>query len=389
MDIDINKFGFGVNIMGSFQSEKGLGAAVRSDVYSLTAAGIPSACNNFPDMGSVNNDKTFDFFLNENPYIFNLIHINPHTSFRIGESVINFFEYLDKNTNYLYGHYNIGCWVWELDRIPEYWVDISRYLHEIWTPSDFSFQSLSKDLPIPVIKIPHSISIAENSFEPVLKRDYFNIPEDVYLFLFTFDAESYIERKNPFAVIDAFKKAFKPEEKAMLFIKAAHLCSNKNKRKFYELLKMIKGYNITVFDQVLTSEQTYSLVSLSDCYVSLHRSEGFGLTMAEAMALGKPVIATGYSGNMDFMNKENSYPVDYRLIKIEEDYGVYKRGNFWADPSIDEAAKYMRHVFENRNEADLVGKKGKEFIKKFYSPSFLGNMYYKERLNNIMKNYEL
>jgi glycosyltransferase involved in cell wall biosynthesis len=384
MDIDINKFGFGVNVLGSFQSEKGLGTAVRSDIYSLKAAEIPFVCNNSADSGSVNNDGTFDFS-NENPYIFNLIHINPHTFVRLGELNINFFEYLANHTNYLPGHYNIGYWVWELDRIPEGWVNISGYLDEVWTPSDFSFQALSKDLPVPVIKMPHCISIAENPFKAVLKRDDLNIPDDVCLFLFIFDAGSYIERKNPFAVIEAFKKAFLPDEKAMLFIKTAH--TNFNKAKFYELLNMIKGYNITVSDSVLTSEQLYSLISLSDCYVSLHRSEGFGLTMAEAMSLGKPVIATGYSGSRDFMNRENSYPVDYRLVKIDNDYGVYTKGNFWAEPDINEAAKLMRDVFDNRDKSIFIGAKGKDYIKKHFSPEAAGEMY-KKRLNNIICEYD-
>lgn len=381
MDIDVNKFSFGVNVLGSLQSEKGLGTAVRSDVYSLKAAEIPFVCNNSADSGSTNNDRTFEFS-NENPYIFNLIHINPHTFVRLGELNINFFEYLAKHTNYLSGHYNIGYWVWELDRIPEGWAEISRYLDEVWTPSDFSFQALSKGLPIPVTKIPHCISIAESSFKTVLKRGDLNIPDDAYLFLFIFDAGSYIERKNPFAAIEAFKKAFSPGEEAMLFIKTAH--TDFNKSKFYELLKMIKGYNITIFDKVLTAEQTYSLISISDCYISLHRSEGFGLTIAEAMSLNKPVIAIGYSGNMDFMNRGNSYPVGYRLVKIDNDYGVYTKGNFWAEPDIEEAAGYMRYVFENREGGIATGKRGMDYIRKFYNPSFVGDLY-KTRLNKIIK----
>ena len=384
--MDFNRFSFGVNIYGYMQSEKGLGTAVRSDIYSLKSVKIPFALNNSGDSGSANVNAEFNSFSSENPYLFNLIHINPNTTIRLeNDSNIYFHEYIAKYTNYLNGHYNIGYWVWELDNIPEYWVTLSKYVDEIWAPSYFSMQAISKSLNIPVVRIPHSIAITENSFNKVIKKIDLKISDDIFLFLFIFDAGSFIERKNPFALIEAFKKAFKPDEKVMLFIKSSR--SNFNRAKFYEMLNAIKGYNITVSDSVLTRDEIYSLIYACDCYVSLHRSEGFGLTMAEAMALGKPVIATGYSGNMDFMNMENSYPVDYRLVELERDYGPYQKGNYWAEPYINHAAELMREVFEKREESASVGAKGEYCIKKYFSPEAVGKIY-KARLNNIMNDYE-
>ncbi len=385
-NIDFNKFGFGVNVLGSLKSEKGLGTAVRSDVYSLRAAKIPFICNDRSDSGSLNNDNSLDCFSDNNPYLFNLIHINPHTIVNIGGSSVNYYEYLANYTAYLSGHYNIGYWVWELDNVPDYWKDVAKYLHEIWTPSDFVMQSVSKIVPVPIIKIPHCINVDNSALAAsIKKRAQFKIPDDIYLFLFIFDFGSYIERKNPFGVIEAFKKAFSPYDKAMLFIKTYH--TDFNRQKFYELLNSIRGYNITVSDEVLPAEGISSLMKACDCYVSLHRSEGFGLTLAEAMAFGKPVIATGYSGNMDFMNMNNSYPVNYKLTMLKENYGVYEKGNYWAEPDINHAAKLMREAFENKDEYVSTGIKGKSYIEKHFSHESIGKMY-KTRLNKILMNYE-
>jgi glycosyltransferase involved in cell wall biosynthesis len=381
-NLNTDKFPFGVNISGFIQSEKGLGSAVRLGIEAVKAARIPYVLNNISDLGSVNSDTTCDpkDFSSGNPYLFNLIHVNP-------DVFVNFAN--EANMPYFDGHYNIGYWVWELDEFPEEWVRLAYYLDEIWTPSDFSFQAVSKAIlktvKIQVTKIPYCISLSPSPENIPIGKDVvrrgLNIHPDVFTFLFILDFQSEIERKNPFAVVEAFKKAFLPPDKAMLFLKTSH--SEFNKKEFYRLLNSVKGYNVTIADSVYTKEQVYSLMNACDCYVSLHRSEGFGLTMTEAMALGKPVIATGYSGNIDFMNKDNSFPVGYRLVEVDGDYGAYKKGNVWAEPDIDEAADYMRRVFDNRSEAEDTSTRGEYFIKKYYSPDKIGELYAK-RLNKIM-----
>jgi glycosyltransferase involved in cell wall biosynthesis len=108
------------------------------------------------------------------------------------------------------------------------------------------------------------------------------------------------------------------------------------------------------------------LFSVCDAYVSLHRSEGFGITAAEAMCMGKPVIATDYAGNTDFMNVSNSYPVAYRLIELEQDHGPYKKGEFWADPDLDHAAEQMRRVFTEREQALRKGQRASSDMARWY-----------------------
>ena len=143
--------------------------------------------------------------------------------------------------------------------------------------------------------------------------------------------------------------------------------------------------NIKVINKQFRREDLHSLVAISDCYVSLHRSEGFGLTIAEAMYLGKPVIATGYSGNMDFMNVNNSFLIRYKLIDVgEKDYPPFKMGYVWADPDIDHAAELMRTIYENKKHADEIGKQGSKDIKELFSPEAAGQVI-RTRLERILE----
>ncbi|MBI5640857.1 MAG: glycosyltransferase [Nitrospirae bacterium] len=198
-----------------------------------------------------------------------------------------------------------------------------------------------------------------------------------------FDFLSFFERKNPLALVEAFSKAFPQSGDACLVIKCSN--SNRNPSLMTELLRSAKGLNVRIIDRYLQKEELYGLLSLADCYVSLHRSEGFGLTLAESMYLGKPVIATAYSGNMDFMTVNNSFPVKFRLIEIENDAGPYKKGNVWADPDTDHASELMRFVYENRDIAKGVGAKASSDIQTFYSPHSAG-LKVNQRINRILKN---
>jgi glycosyltransferase involved in cell wall biosynthesis len=116
---------------------------------------------------------------------------------------------------------------------------------------------------------------------------------------------------------------------------------------------------VVVIDRCMSREETYALMETCDCYVSLHRSEGLGLTIAEAMLMGKPVIATGYSGNLDFMTRENSLLVDYQRVSIRQQLSHYPSGSQWADPSVEDAAHWMRWVYRNREEARGLGQRAR------------------------------
>jgi len=240
-----------------------------------------------------------------------------------------------------------------LSEFPVEWQISFKYLDEVWVPSKFVLDSISRVSPIPVVCIPHSVKVTPEDLKMPKNHVAFGISPEYYVFLFVFDFHSFMARKNPLGLIKAFKKAFSTKDKAVLILKCSH--AESCPEEFYQMEQLARGHNIRIINKVLESEEIKTLFAAADCYVSLHRSEGFGLTMAEAMALGKPVIATAYSGNMDFMTPSNSYLVKYSLTEIDRDYGPYKKGMVWAEPDIDDAARLMRYVYENQDEARCVG----------------------------------
>jgi glycosyltransferase involved in cell wall biosynthesis len=221
--------------------------------------------------------------------------------------------------------------------------------------------------PIPVVKVPPPLP-AEGLKTWDVGREHFGLKDDQKVFLFMFDVQSIVERKNPAGVIDAFKRAFPRERDARLVLKLTHGSP-----------AVIKGLHdhasdprVIVIDRVFDREEVNSLLASSDCYVSLHRSEGFGLTMAEAMALGKPVIATAYSANLDFMNVGNSMLVRCRIVRLERDHPPYSRGSTWADPDVDHAAELMRAVYDDPARAREMGQRAREEVMAYLSPAAAG-----------------
>ncbi len=348
-----------VNIAGYIKSEHGVGEAVRANIRAFESAKIPYVLNNIQS-SSRQEDVTFTTFSDSNPYEINFIHVN-------ADQVQNYR--VQKGAKYFEGKYNIGYWVWELSKFPDEWLRSFKYFNEIWTASQFSADSISKVSSIPVIRIPHSITM--ENIKPV-KRSDFGLKDDSFIFLFMFDYYSFLERKNPLGLIEAFKLAFKENENVQLVLK----CSNSkfNPEGARKIETASEGHNIIIIDSYFSKSEINSLHNVSDCFVSLHRSEGFGLPMAEAMYLGKPVIATAYSGNIDFMTVSNSFLVKYNLVEIEKDVGPYKSGSVWAEPDVNHAAELMRYVYENREGSIRTGQKASEDIKMQLSPIKVGRM---------------
>jgi glycosyltransferase involved in cell wall biosynthesis len=274
----------------------------------------------------------------------------------------------ERGQHYLEGKLNIACWAWEISEFPREWESHFRHLDEIWVPSNFALDAISRVAPIPVLRMPHSIP----DWLPMKKcdRSQFGIQQSAFVFLFVFDFASSCARKNPLAIIEAFKSAFGSGDRAMLILKSAR--SEEDPAAAKALAQAASNANIRILDAVLPRDEINALINTCNCYVSLHRSEGFGLTIAEAMSLGKPVIATDYSGNADFMNSSNSFPVRFRMVEIEQDFGQYRRGYSWAQPDIAHAAQLMRSVFNDTSAAARMGKQGRRDIVQHLNPLSVG-----------------
>ena len=283
----------------------------------------------------------------------------------------------------IFKKYNIGFWFWELDQLPYRWF-LSRHLvDEIWVQSDFVFNAF-KSISDNVIKIPFYVDVELNSS---LTREKLNLPNGVFIFIFTFDFLSFYERKNPEAVVRAFVSAFGDREDVLLLIKTV----NGNAKPEYKvkLSRITEGlFNVEFRDEFLSYEEHVGLIALSDCYVSLHRSEGLGLGMAEAMYLGKPVIATNYSGNLEFMNERNACLVKFDMVPVSDESYIYGSGQKWADPDTYDAANYMIRIIDDVTYRESLSRQASIDMRNNFSKSRFEKII-NQRLNEILISHTL
>lgn len=287
-------------------------------------------------------------------------------------------------------HYKIGSWYWELPDFPkEIRKQISR-VDEIWVASNFVRDAFMQVTEVPVHVFP---AIVEPKEDSLFTRAHFGIDAERCIFFYSFDAHSTFARKNPWGVIDAYREAFTRAERrseVQLVIKTINLQNHpEGQNRLEEETASIGGL---VINEELTEQQMASLVGCCDVYVSLHRSEGFGLGMAEAMYFGRPVIATGYSGNMEFTTHANSCLIGYSLRPIElgelrfnalSEY-VYRPGSLWADPDVGQAAKWMRLLYEDPQLRAKIGDEGKKFVRSELSALAVGTRM-RERLEVLTR----
>jgi glycosyltransferase involved in cell wall biosynthesis len=257
----------------------------------------------------------------------------------------------------------IGYWWWETEDFPRRWIYACYYFDEIWVATDFIKRSLEKVIPIPVKLVPPLLNLdIQASRTPIP-----SIPDlkgESYL-LTIFDGYSIIHRKNPFGALAAFKAASKklsPSNNPHLLIKAINI-SLENRQ---ELEEELHGHRFSIISDYISKEELLDLIGNCTALISLHRSEGLGLNMIDAMLLEKPVIATKYSGNLDFMNKDNSYLIDGKYVETTMKHGVYQ-GSRWMEPDIDQAAEAIYDIFTSPEKAAEIGKRARSDILKQYS----------------------
>jgi glycosyltransferase involved in cell wall biosynthesis len=334
----------GINLAGFVHSVYGIGESSRAIWRAIQGSGLPCVLIAVRSQVHSNADASFTASGGDNPYRVNLMTFSFDYSRRF---------YRDMGPRFFAGRHNIALWYWEQERFPVRWHSSFDYYDEIWVVSNFTQRAIASVSPIPVHKITYPFYLDET--EAIRDRSRFGLREDDYVFLFNFDFFSTTHRKNPGAVIEAFRTAFSAHENATLVLKSINHQADAVGRA--RLTEQAGDAKVLFLDAHIRASEMNALFGSSDCYVSLHRSEGLGLGMLQAMYLGKPVIATGYSGNLEFMNSDNSLLVRWSPAELAEDSGPYERGTCWAEPDVKHAAALMRFVYENRDESrDLGGR---------------------------------
>src|SRR5687767_2842016 len=303
-------------------------------------------------------------------YDVTVVCVNPDQSFHLRTHVPPYV---------LSERYVIGYWFWELPELPDEWLADFALTDEVWAASRIIGDAVSSKASVPVVSVPPVVRLSEGE---TLSRGELGLPERRYLFLAMFDTRSVLQRKNPLGVLRAFKAAFAGDDaNASLVMKFNN--SDAPDPVFDQVLEEIAGdENIVIIDRPMDRGEINSLIKACDCFVSLHRSEGFGLGPAEAMSLGKPAIITNWSGNVDYMTADNSIAIDYKLVKLGHDYGPYKADQSWAEPDLDQASYWMKKLRDDPAFGHRLGRNAQQTITSLYSPEVVGKII-QARLNII------
>ena len=360
----------GVNLIGYIRAEMGLGEGARSDARALAAAEIEFGIINFERENPARmGDLSWQHKECSNaPFSVTLWHINADY-LHLARATIPAFL-VEKS-------YHIAYWAWELETMPEGWRPALDEVDEIWVPSEFVRQAISSETTKPVVCIPHCVAPSPvESFD----RDYFGLPKEPFIFLAMYDTRSMAERKNPKAALNAFIAAFDAEDESATLVLKVNNATDESMIALREIIGTRR--NIIVLTDDHSKSEIDSLINAVDCFVSLHRSEGFGLGPAEAMSLGKSVIVTNWSGSTDYTDASHCIPIDYELITLAQDYGPYLKGQRWADPSLEQASAAMRRLADDPDLARELGTRAKEFIEAEFSPRAVGEKI-KSRLADI------
>ena len=363
----------GAVLIGHPYAVLGRAEDIRTGACAFAAAGIPFAIRNtFGEYG-----KEMAVLHQDFPF---MDRIDPQAAHKANVFFLNANEmddaYAHLGSDFFADRYNIGYFAWELSRFPDAWVGAFRYFDEIWAPSRFIQQAVADKAHCPVVWMPLAV-------EPVtpanMSRADFGLPTDRFLLLFFFDFRSFIQRKNPWAALRAFTTAFQDNASAQvnLVIKMNGMDACPEDYRAFLDSEAVRDPRVILIDRVMDDREIKELVRLCDCFLSLHRSEGFGRGLAEAMYFGKPVIATGYSGNLDFMNEANSCLVDCTLVPVGAEEYPHGAGQRWAEPDVEQAAWYLRRLVSDSAYAANIGQRAAHYIRTYHSFAAIGARYWR------------
>nr|WP_324257789.1 glycosyltransferase family 4 protein [Cellvibrio fontiphilus] len=331
-----------IEVIGFFHSISGIGESARLCAQQLVEDGCKVSCTSVEkyfrkpqeipwDLAHPNNNDPTPAHIN-----CRIFHLNPPM---LPPVILQMGLESFKQT------YNIGYWAWELESIPDEWINALRYMNAIITPSAFTTRVIQRYTDIPVLTATHPVAPGEAVAD---MRERLQIPSDGFLVSSIFSFGSAMERKNPQGLVSAFIAALADKPDAYLVLKAN---AGSNSPEKQSLLKIIaEQKNILLVDQSWSRAEVLGLVQNSDLYASLHRSEGFGLTLAEAMLLGTPVMATAWSGNMDFCTDENSFLIPFTPVNVVSGHPEFRElhNAVWADADLDYAAKILCDIYQHR-----------------------------------------
>ncbi len=355
----------GANLIGYPYGEFGMGEQLRLAATACNKAAISISITDVAPPDSPRNPaRTWrGTVTNMNPHMANIFHVNADQMLA---------AYASLGDEYFGGKYNIGYWAWELNECPDAWLPTMGMIDEIWAMSQFVQESFAAKSRLPVIHMPQCIALPK--FER-MTRARWGLPKDVFFFLTLFDSHSLFSRKNPFDAVRAFKLAFPNDPDVRLVLKTMN--ADTKGAPWAKLTGLMEGdTRIIVMNLRMDRLEVLAMIDACDCLVSLHRAEGFGLVMAEAMYLGKPVVVTNYSGNTDFTHSDNACLVDYELVPVQKgEFVFHQEGQAWAQPDVDHAAWHMRKVVTDTAYRNDLGAKAHEYIQGNHSPEAIGKRY--------------
>ncbi|MBS1890750.1 MAG: methyltransferase domain-containing protein [Actinobacteria bacterium] len=346
----------GVNVVGYISDERGVGEVARQILGALDSRGIDAAPIDTPAEPAEIEKVLKGIHDADHPYDVNLICVNADMLPAVAAAL---------GPRFFHGHRTAGVWFWEVSDFPRQWLGSFEHLDEVWVATEFIAAALRPVSPIPV----KTLRVPVTPLPPAdMTRAELGMPDEgSFTFLFVFDYRSVFRRKNPLGLVEAFKRAFEPGEGPSLVIKS--IFSEQFPERHDELVEAVADRpEIHLLEDNVSAAAKNAMVASCDCYISLHRSEGLGLTMAEAMYFGKPVIATAYSGNLDFMTPDNSFLVSAPPTKIGPGAAPYDPEAWWADPDLDFAARTMRDVVHDPVVREERARRGAADIRLTHSP---------------------
>lgn len=352
----------GMNVIGWAAAPTGVGEACRSTLRALEETGIPHA------LWSLGASARDDFRSGAAggmggqglPYEVSLFHVNADMMEVVTRQLPSWG---------MTGRHRIGYWFWELSHFPLALAPAFRHVDELWAPSRFCLEAFRALAPVEVRWVPPAV-IAPHE-EPADRRSL-GLDAETFLFFFAFDALSIPERKNPAGLLRAFARVARESPRPVhLLLKVNHLHEEPGLEK--RLAELATGLPVTLFAEPLSRSGMNALTAGCDAYVSLHRSEGLGLPLIEAMYLGKPVIATGYGGVTDFLDEETGWVVRHGMTALESAQGPYPAGAVWAEPDVEHAAELMLEL-ANAEPGSTAGRieAARRRVSEIYAPAAAG-----------------